>query len=115
MRTQEETFTDERYAYELGEWDWYYTMYGMVLHHAAEFDLADGETSGDGVTSCGRKTFLMIPGIFSRMGLPRCKRCCAALGYPQGTGSPKNDDACRPLVEARLANSLALSESDHDS
>lgn len=33
---------------------------------------------------------------------PRCKRCCKLTGTPQGFGSPKNDEALRPPVEARL-------------
>jgi hypothetical protein len=33
-----------------------------------------------------------MPGIFSRMGAPRCKRCCKAVGIPAGNGAPYNDD-----------------------
>lgn len=88
----------------LGEWVWWVTPTWRTLHAAASIDIDDGyETSGDGVTVCGRRAWLSIPGVFTRMGAPRCKRCCAGLGYPQGVGSPKNDAVCRPLVEARLA------------
>jgi hypothetical protein len=49
--------------------------------------------------ACGRVAEgLWIPGMFTRMGAERCKGCCRALGYPQGKGSPKNDDACRVLL-----------------
>lgn len=49
--------------------------------------------------SCGRTAaYISIPGFFTRMGAPRCTGCCRALGYPQGIGSPKNDDACRALL-----------------
>jgi hypothetical protein len=51
----------------------------------------------------GLTGWLSIPGLFSRMGKERCKHCCRMTGMPQGTGSPKNDDACRPLVEQRIA------------
>lgn len=53
--------------------------------------------------ACGRTAAsLFIPGIFSRGGfgggLPRCKGCCRALGFPVGKGSPKNDDRCRAIL-----------------
>lgn len=53
--------------------------------------------------ACGRvAAMLMIPGMFSRGGfgggLPRCSGCCRALGYPEGTGSPKNDPRCREIL-----------------
>jgi hypothetical protein len=89
----------------LAEWDWVYTASAGALHAVrhlefpAEFEMDAG---GPGTTVCGVTTWLSIPGLFSRMGLRRCKRCCAAVGFPQGVGAPKNDDACRPLVEQRL-------------
>jgi len=33
-----------------------------------------------------------MPGIFSRMGAPRCKACCRALGLPEGDGAPYNSN-----------------------
>lgn len=90
---------------EVIEWDWVETWHGRVLHHAAEvhdeFEF-DFDHNGEVTTTCGRRLWAGIPGLFSRMGAPRCKRCCAKLGWPQGEGSPKNDDALRPLVEAKL-------------
>ena len=44
-----------------------------------------------------------IPGLFSRMGATRCRKCCDALGWSRGTGSPKNDNRLRPWAGARLA------------
>jgi hypothetical protein len=87
----------------LGEWDWWETTTGRSLHAAADIDI-DGayETAGEGRTFCGRTGWLSIPGLFTRMGAKRCGRCCDALGYPHGIGSPKNDAALRPLVEARI-------------
>ena len=49
--------------------------------------------------ACGRMAACVsIPGMFTRMGAERCKGCCRATGMPEGTGSPKNDDACRVLL-----------------
>lgn len=99
--------SDAEQLRELTEWDWIVTdIKGGKLHHLAAFD--DPEQAGDdwggpGSTSCGRHTqWASIPGIFTRMGAARCKRCCKAVGFPEGVGSPKNDKALRPLVEARI-------------
>ena len=89
--------------WELGEWDWWDTPTGERLHSASVPYDPSYEVAGNGVTACGRRLWLAIPGIFTRLGLPRCRHCCRKLGYPPGTGSPKNDERCRPLVEARLA------------
>lgn len=85
----------------LAERSWVCLTSWNVLHHAAQWN-PDIETSANGVTSCGRTGLLSIPGVFTRMGAPRCKQCCRRLNYPLGIGSPKNDDGCRELVEARL-------------
>jgi len=87
----------------LGEWAWWITSRGDALHAADVPYDPTYDTGGTGTTSCGRRTLLFIPGLFERMGLSRCKQCCRKLGYPTGTGSPKNDAGCRALVEARLA------------
>jgi hypothetical protein len=41
-------------------------------------------------TVCGRLVFIRLPGIFSRMGLPRCAYCCDKVGVPRGFGAPAN-------------------------
>lgn len=87
---------------EICEWDWMVSEYGEVLHHATVAYDIRYDVGGEGVTSCGRKGTYWIPGMFTRMDARRCDRCCRALGYPSGIGSPKNDERCRPLVEARL-------------
>lgn len=87
----------------LGEWDWWYSQTATVLHSASVECEPGFYAQGNGVTACGRKLWLMIPGFLSRMSLPRCQRCCRALEYPPGIGSPKNDNRCRPLVKKRLA------------
>jgi hypothetical protein len=49
--------------------------------------------------ACGRTAVTVcIPGMFSRMGLPRCAGCCRATGMPPGDGSPKNSDECRVIL-----------------
>ena len=54
----------------------------------------DGEDMrhGIGTTLCGRKGSLTMPGIVSRMGLPRCAHCCRLAGIPRGDGAPANSD-----------------------
>ncbi len=86
------------------EWDWVVTKSYSRLH--APLIWEDPEYHAcvdDGQTVCGLTGWLSIPGFFSRMGKERCKHCCRMTGMPQGIGSPKNDDACRPLVEQRIA------------
>lgn len=45
--------------------------------------------------ACGRELFVAAPGIFSRIGLKRCDRCCDAIGISHGHGCPLNDRECR--------------------
>jgi hypothetical protein len=65
-----------------------------VLHRLAEIDWwepADDEMiRGDGVTVCGKRGFLHMPGVLSRIGLPRCGACCRLTGVPGGDGAPWN-------------------------
>ena len=46
-----------------------------------------------GTTACGLSGRLSMPGIFSRIGAPRCKKCCRKVGIPDGNGAPYNDEA----------------------
>jgi hypothetical protein len=49
--------------------------------------------------ACGRTAALAcIPGFGTRMSARRCPGCCRATGLPPGTGSPKNDAACRVIL-----------------
>lgn len=99
--------TDEPTLHELARYDWvvaYEMQFSRVIHQLAAFDdpeLAEDEWGGQGRTSCGLKTYLCIPGLFTRMDAPRCKTCCKIAGFPEGIGSPKNDDDLRPLVGLR--------------
>jgi hypothetical protein len=64
-----------------------------VLHRVSEitWEGEDGEMiEGEGITVCGKSGFLRMPGIFSRMGLERCKRCCQIMKIPNGKGAPFN-------------------------
>ena len=75
---------------------WLTTVHGRRLHHATvevPFDVTTETT-----TACGRRLTVMVPGIFTRTGAQRCRRCCEATGMPDGTGSPKNDPRCRALL-----------------
>lgn len=44
-------------------------------------------------TACGLQRRWDMPGIASRLALPRCPHCCRALGIPAGTGTPANEQA----------------------
>lgn len=95
---------------ELAEWDWAVTLGGDRLHGIASLEGADvweREGHQPAMAFCGLRTLFTIPGIFTRMGAERCSRCCDKLGWPRGTGSPKNDPTLRPLVEARLAGATS--------
>lgn len=84
------------------EWDWVVTKTSRVLHCPTVWDDPDYLAQVVGETACGFRGRLYIPGVFSRMTLDRCERCCIKVEFPSGMGSPKNDDGCRPLVERRM-------------
>ena len=61
------------------------------LHRVASIAWADSdEIWGHGATACGEFGELHMPGILSRMGAPRCERCCAVARIPAGAGAPFN-------------------------
>ena len=69
-----------------------------VLHRIVEvIEERDGCTTG--VAACGRGLDFHIPGIFSRMGRPRCKDCCRRLGIQPGDGAPFNARVDEPGCE----------------
>lgn len=75
---------------------------GGVLHAVPpdvlpQFDDWDGDPV-ESPAACGAGRRLTIPGVGSRLCLPRCATCCGLTGLPEGVGSPKNDDACRVLL-----------------
>lgn len=65
-----------------------------VLHRVASIewtgDDEDDMRHGQGTTVCGRKGWLSMPGMLSRMSLPRCAHCCHIAGVPRGDGAPAN-------------------------
>jgi hypothetical protein len=86
------------------EWDRVVTTSYARLHAPSQWDDPDyWAFVEDGRTVCGYSGALRIPGLFTRMGAERCKRCCRMTGMPHGRGSPKNDDACRLLVRQHIA------------
>jgi hypothetical protein len=93
---------------QLVEYDWLVTSTWERLHHAILDDAQTLELANEGFApdvtlTCGRHVkHVSIPGIFTRMGTPRCQRCCDRTGLPRGTGSPKNDQECRPIVGLKL-------------
>lgn len=88
---------------ELARVDWLYFGSCERLHAAVSATYDAEEWCALSVTlACGRSAVrAWIPGIFSRMTLPRCAHCCDRLGMPRGVGSPKNDDDCRRVLGLR--------------
>ena len=78
--------------------DWFHSEHGDRLHFVEElaaptdfWDKADDYCAVDTVAVCGRRARWVMPGVFSRMGLPRCLRCCAVAGINPGGGTPYNN------------------------
>ena len=87
----------------LNDMDWVYTFSGNVLHHATFTPEAEAEfndyANGEGTLDCRKGLVRVeIPGMFSRISMQRCKRCCDRNGLPHGNGSPKNDAECRRIL-----------------
>lgn len=110
--------TEEDYAETLTRYarvDWVAFGNWDRLHNAIEF-VADAHEWCylDVLTACGlRRDRAFVPGIFTRTGAERCAHCCDRSGFPRGTGSPKNDDACRALV-GLSPSSVASSSAGED-
>jgi hypothetical protein len=61
------------------------------LHRVSDIEWDDEYMiGGTGTTLCGRTGYLTMPGVFSRLGKPRCARCCRLAGVPEGDGAPFN-------------------------
>jgi len=100
----------ETWGREMAEWDWLVFGRWDRLHHATLTpkqyeELGNNSYLDETITlTCGiRASRPGIPGLFTRAGCLRCAHCCDRLGYPRGVGSPKNDDACRASVRAKLS------------
>lgn len=76
-------------------WRWVYTAQGVVLHRVASPFDPTGMNAADPFearTVCGMQRVLWVPGVMSRMGALRCRRCCRATGIDKdGFGSPYNE------------------------
>lgn len=70
------------------------------LHRVASVTFVDGQPAGVGYTVCGLRGRLAIPGVFSRLGLPRCAHCCRMVGIPAGNGAPFNKFKLRKWKES---------------
>lgn len=91
-----------------GRW-WVTTWAGWNRLHAIPRDAVDPddedaleEFSSEGVTAtaaCGVSTRWAWPGVSSRLGRPRCKHCCRALGIAAGNGTPANEEARKQRME----------------
>lgn len=71
---------------------WLVNARWKVLHRISDIEWNDQDQwiSGRGITICGQAGEFRMPGIFSRMELRRCEKCCKALGIPAGDGAPMN-------------------------
>lgn len=82
------------------KYTWFDTYHGQRLHYvpSGDEDIMEfwdrhtyrEENRQPESAICGRKGYWRAPGIFSRMGLFRCKRCCDLTGLPRGVGTPFN-------------------------
>ncbi len=74
--------------------DWLVLPSWRVLHRIHEIAWEGGDPQiecwGEGVALCGAAGVFSIPGLLSRMGLPRCGHCCRILGVPRGPGNLLN-------------------------
>lgn len=77
------------------KWRWMQTRYpdqSHTLHRIASGEPEEDEFVGvrNGSTVCGLAGTFQMPGMFSRMGAPRCVACCDVLGIEPGDGAPFN-------------------------
>ena len=64
-------------------------LHRIDVHNCDEWE--ENEVSGYGVAACGFAAQFHVPGIFSRLDAPRCKKCCTKRGIAFGFGNPRND------------------------
>lgn len=77
----------------MAEWRerWLQFSGGRTLHRVASITWEDADRiAGHGVTACSQFKRLVLPGVLSRLGAPRCRVCCAIAGLPDGKGAPMN-------------------------
>jgi len=83
--------------------EWMVLNSWRVLHRISDIDPVDLEgdllPNGEGVALCGASGHFMVPGLFSRMGLRRCAKCCDLLGIPRGDGNTLNGGIKEPRAK----------------
>lgn len=80
------------------KYTWFHSPSGDRLHYVPEaandYGFWERACSSDGssrsVAICGLEAEWVAPGLFSRLGMPCCKRCCEKTGIPHGDGTPFN-------------------------
>lgn len=84
-------------------WRWMYEPGENVpdeIHRVKSYQKVSEEYSAaleEAITVCGQKfSRLFMPGMFSRLGAPRCESCCHILNIPTGYGAPNNSDITEP-------------------
>lgn len=72
--------------------DWLVLDSWNRLHRVVEIDHDELEREGFamGVAACSVYGRFQVPGVLSRLGLPRCAHCCRAVGVPVGNGNTLN-------------------------
>ena len=76
---------------------WLYLDNESGLHRVSSIEWDDTEMiAGTGLTVCGQRGRLTMPGILGRMYGERCPACCEALALPVGQGAPYNEDLPEP-------------------
>ena len=64
-----------------------------VMHRVSRIAWQETEMiAGDGITLCGCRGHLHMPGVLSRMYGNRCPACCRVLGVATGPGAPYFED-----------------------
>jgi hypothetical protein len=74
-------------------WRWLVTREGELLHRVAAYERLDrrGPMIARGArTVCGVRGDLAMPGLGSRLGGSRCRRCCRGVSIAHGWGAPYN-------------------------
>jgi hypothetical protein len=79
------------------KYEWLADYKAERLHFFAEFSSTESwDTLVDAgslelTPACGVTARYHAPGVFSRIGMPRCGPCCDVIGLPAGDGCPIND------------------------
>lgn len=89
-----------------GAWNKYSWLYvrgcGERLHFVGSVtEWTQEMVDGGGLhlrAACGLRAQMALPGVLARLGRPRCKRCCKAIGITQGNGCPANDKTCQEVA-----------------